>query len=312
LIKVVFSAEPEATNCLSYPVIYADGAISPRGTFGVEKFDGASAIVFTCGHDPLDPAHDPLSCPTAECWEQQDPWNEWQAESQQMSDPIIVDWIDWGDNLEARPWTTNSIIRVETSLYKQRAAMLAYRMMYIRGEGMDEMWGTTGETYEEILPAVYASDAQLTAQYLPDTWDPESLVWNPADQEWTDPLIPEPATVVMNEAFSAEVNVKGKVIHGNSWNVNDAVTGEGLYRITMSFGPSTNTIFDQSTQIMVSTEESSEGGTEPQGGVAVVDVPNNLTYIDVLIEKSKGSGGGGGNGPGGPGGGGSGGGGGIH
>lgn len=280
-------------NCLSYPVINANGSMALRGTFGETTFEGEFDKEFTCGHDPTDPEHDVDICPYNPWYLQQDPDNEWRAQSNSPGGSVNVDLIDWSDSLEARPWTTNSIVRVETVLYINSDPMTAYEMRHISGLGMDEMWGTNGATYSESLPTVYASDAQITVQYLGDVI-PEVLTWDSGIRTWI-PVIAD--AVVMNEPYSAEVNIQGKVINGCSWNVRTDRygTGEGYYRITMSF-ESTNTIFDAETEIMVTTEASSDGG-EPQGGVAAVDVDNNLTYIDVLIESGKGSGGGGGQGP---------------
>ena len=45
--------------------------------------------------------------------------NAWQAESAEATDvPFVVDWIDWGDNLESVDWTTRSKIRTEVVLLK--------------------------------------------------------------------------------------------------------------------------------------------------------------------------------------------------
>jgi len=273
--------EEHTGNCLSYPVIFANDSMALRGTEGETTFEGE---------------YDEDEVGT--CWYlQQDPANEWRAQSAQGNGQVHVNWIDWGDSLEARPWTTNSIVRVETVLYVNVNSdpMIGYEMRHISGLGMDEMWGTNGVTYNESLPTVYASDAQITVQYLGDEI-PEVLEWNPLTNTWS-PY--EPYAVVMNEPYSAEVNIKGKVINGCSWNVrtDGYDPGEGYYRITMSFDNETTKTNFRDAQIMVTTEASSEGGEEPAGGVAAVDVVNNLTYIDVLIESGKGSGGGGGQGP---------------
>ena len=109
--------------------------------------------------------------------------------------------------------------------------------------------------------------------------------------------------------YSAEINVKGKVIYGYTWDVNklhdDTVvppytnpSAAGDYRITFSLDgtncPVTlNTFFDAYTQIVVPLEEAVvlEEGEEPGGGaVAHTDAVNNLTYIDVRI-LAKGGGG---------------------
>ena len=114
--------------------------------------------------------------------------------------------------------------------------------------------------------------------------------------------------------YNAEINVKGRIIYGYTWNVrnlNDAIvnggTAAGDYRITFSFdafcGTTTlNTYFIEGvTEILVPLEEeltaaalaeeseSTEGGAIPE-----LDYANNLTYIDVRILERSGGGGGGG------------------
>jgi len=125
--------------------------------------------------------------------------------------------------------------------------------------------------------------------------------------------------------YSAEINVKGRIIYGYTWNVrklNDLTgtppTAAGDYRIAFSFDETCgedillNTFFvDGTTQILVPLEEeqltiAAEEGEEPGGGATGVLVPvefdgsgtligGNLTYIDVRILERGGGGGGGGN-----------------
>jgi len=102
--------------------------------------------------------------------------------------------------------------------------------------------------------------------------------------------------------------------------------GTGSYRITFSFdsegGPvALNTFFDELTEILVPIEEESvskivltangdtesEDGEGSRGGTGIIDIANNLTYMDIRIVEGHGEGGGGGggghHGPGGGGGG---------
>jgi hypothetical protein len=115
--------------------------------------------------------------------------------------------------------------------------------------------------------------------------------------------------------YNAEINVKGRIIYGYTWNVRKLNEGAGCYRLTFSFdamtntGKSLNTYFDEA-EIMYPAEEelliaAAEEGEEPGGGgVAVLKKDLNLTYMDILIHerggggggKPSGGGGGGGNG----------------
>ncbi len=98
--------------------------------------------------------------------------------------------------------------------------------------------------------------------------------------------------------YNAEVNIKGKIIFGYTWDVKLANNGTGVYRLTFSFDEGgdanlstvLNTFFTENTAlagaVVVPTEEG--GGT-----TAKIDPVNNLTYIDVTILGNKGGGKGG-------------------
>ena len=106
--------------------------------------------------------------------------------------------------------------------------------------------------------------------------------------------------------YSAEINVKGRVIYGYTWNVRRLNEGAGDYRITFSFDATCptvalNTFFvEGTTEIMVPLEvavtqaveeEPAGGGQRPYSTTG-----HNLTYIDVRILERGGGGGGGGKG----------------
>jgi hypothetical protein len=112
--------------------------------------------------------------------------------------------------------------------------------------------------------------------------------------------------------YSAEINVKGKIIFGYTWNVRNLNEGAGHYRITFSLDEvcgtaALNTFFvDGITTIMEPAEEeepaittsgvitvADEGG-DTGGGTGVLDFINNLTYMDIAILEREGGGGGGG------------------
>jgi hypothetical protein len=110
--------------------------------------------------------------------------------------------------------------------------------------------------------------------------------------------------------YSAEINVKGKIMYGYTWSVRDlhdnsggTQAGEGYYRVTFSLDETCgdvtrNTDFvDPDTQIFLPIEEEeavtllaesddSDGG-DTGGGVAVIDYDNDLTYIDLNIELKE-------------------------
>jgi hypothetical protein len=116
--------------------------------------------------------------------------------------------------------------------------------------------------------------------------------------------------------FSAEINVKGRIIYGYTWNVrllNDLTqvppyetpTPAGDYRITFSFDETCpavelNTFFIAgTTKIIVPLEEElvaallalDTESTDAGGAIAELDPQNNLTYMDVrILERGGGKG----------------------
>lgn len=308
-IQPAHAEETDTGNCLSYPVIWPEGelgSLSFRGTYDVEQFDGQSTTV-----------------DNVVLYHQQDPLNEWQAQSDAISGDIAVKWIDWGDDLEARDWTTNSIVRVEIVLYRGPDAAApsykAYTMGYIGGQGPDEMWGADKTTYDVPAddsegPTVYSDRAYLTIQKLPGSVDPSALTWNASTRRWTQggTLVGE---VLTDGPCSAEVNVKGMVIYGYNWWVRDIPDAAGPYRLTFSFvDPDGGTVTGvQFGDAGIMTGESAivaakkgTKGPPTGGGQAHVSEEDNITFIDVVIDDTgtggggNGGGGNGGKGPGGP------------
>ncbi len=283
--------------------------------------------------EPL--ADNPL--PLARAYLQKDPNNLWQAASADWSaSPVNIHWVDWGDNLESVDWYTRSQVRTEVVLFQDLSEpMLEYEMRHTDGWGIDEVHGLATDLNGNPFfgagdrATVYSHCARLTIQkLLVDKNDPllDSLVWVPGEG-WTEPN--DTIGDIINDHifngsvheggdgpgyYSAEINVKGRIIYGYTWNVrqlNDLTpTAAGIYRITFSFdedsGVELNTFFvEGTTEILYPLEaeveaaiieaESEDSGDEG-GGTAVIDYENNLTYIDVtILERGGGGSGGGGN-----------------
>jgi hypothetical protein len=304
--------------------------------------DGIADVVDLALEAGTPAADNPL--PLAKAFIQKDPLNVWQAGSENWSDnPVNVHWIDWGDNLESVDWYTRSQVRTEVVLFQDLIeSMLEYEMRHTSGWGIDEVHGLAA-TFDEPPEAmtgpgtratVYTHCARLTIQkLLVDRDDPRlaDLIWV-AGEGWTEPdedpsypELPYPDDLINPHIFngsvheggdgpgyySAEINVKGRIIFGYTWNVrqlNDMYggTAAGDYRITFSLDEvcgeaDINTYFvDGVTEIIVPLEEevaaaAAEEGEEPGGGaVGVLDFDNNLTYMDVRILERGGGGGGGG------------------
>ena len=274
----------------------------------------------------------------------------WQAGTANWSGaPVEVSWIDWGDNLESVDWYTRSQVRTEVVLFQDlETPMVEYEMRHTSGWGIDEVHGLAATLAGEPLlgegtrATVYSTCARLTIQkLLVDRKDPAlvNAVWVPKDG-WTGAgLVGAPIfNLPVYEGgdgpgyYSAEINVKGRVIYGYTWNVRKLNEGAGDYRITFSFDDVCGTVLlntyfaEGVTEIMVPIEEeilqppitespdiftlsglgdleilsrktkpvvSSEEGSDTGGGTAVLDFANNLTYIDVRILERGGGGGGG-------------------
>ncbi|MCA9260896.1 MAG: hypothetical protein KDA61_16895, partial [Planctomycetales bacterium] len=274
--------------------------------------------------------------------------NVWQADSMFKSlyspdEAVAVDTIDWGDNLESVDWYTKSKVRTEVVLYKNLTVpATGYTMRHVSGWGIDEVHGLEAtfegsgqgvvvepSAYDATEATVYSNRARFTIQKLyVETLEEDlsELVWT-TGEGWSDP--PDATEDLVNEApvynsavydggdgpayYSAEINVKGKIIYGYTWDVkklNDqTVNGgkaAGYYRLTFSFDdlsePNTSlasaSIYEPIETEIATLLESEEG--DLGGGVAVIDVDENLTYIDVhILDRSQGKGGGNGGGNGG-------------
>ncbi len=266
---------------------------------------------------------------------QQDPLNEWQAENIFNDTPLDIHWVDWGDNLEAIDWYLNSMVRTEVVLYQDMddgKSMLEFEMRHLSGWGDDEMHGVatthlsdnpsydSANSISGTQATVYTQCARLTIQkLLLERDDPclDYLNWQEATG-WINPLTDLSSgacstqlvnTPLYNQAvheaedgpgyYAAEINVKGKVIFGYTWNVRKMNEGIGDYRITFSIdGPADcpveqlNTYFTEGiTEILLPYEEEvvtlleNTGEAPTGGGEAKLDFANNLTYIDVRIQK---------------------------
>lgn len=285
-------------NNLSFPVIWADGVTKTlRGTYLTEIFDGESFLKNDTSW-----------------YVQADPLNTWQAENiiPMPNNPVAVSYIDWGDNLEAKSWPFGSQVRVETVLYKliPGPPMTAYRMMIYDEtiSGVDEIWGTSGHKYMSSEATIYSATARLVIQKLTKDRDSEdlSLDWDATSSQWTgDANLPVVSSGVWTNlsgptAYSAEINVQGKLIYGYNWVTRRDGGGPGDYRITFVLEPNVsgvtcNTHFDGSTFVKVSEEETEvevlpEAEPVATGGVAKIDTDHNLTYIDVRLTEGAGGG----------------------
>ena len=241
---------------------------------------------------------------------QKDVLNTWQAENELIPGTTVAR-IDWGDNLESKDWRVGQVVRVETGLYGDvDPSMTRFEMCYITGSGTSEVWGLrvidsvtaipryTPVTSESTEAMVYTAGARMTIQRI----DPEkTLTWDSVTHAW----IGEGAVAVpvFNKAthekvadgpgsYGAELNVQGKVVYGYVWTTRGLPAGE--YRLTFSLDQlptfASGTSFDALTTILESLEAEVVAEEETGGNVPVVDVTNQLTYIDVALTTGGGGG----------------------
>ncbi len=323
--------EETVGNNLSFPVIWSEGQeltlrTAPTGLTDEDVLlEGSWWYVW--GEDPIDPEYPIFSCQPSpanpetcldgstpgdgtstvyKAWLQKDARNFWKAYNEAATELTNVDQIDWGDNLESVSWTLTSKVRTEVVLYENMLVPVTqYAMRHVSGWGIDEVHGMQTTTGNEVVygpgtqATVYSRHARLTIQKLSES--PANLTWDAITHSWIGDANSPIFNTAVHEAldgsgyYNAEVNVKGKVIFGYTWDLKRLNDGAGVYRITFSFdteGPGTtlNTFFDSNTTILVPVEEEIEAAAaliadaEPgAGGVAVVDPINNITYIDVII-----------------------------
>ena len=278
---------------------------------------------------------------------QKDVNNEWQAFNAVPVDKVDVDWIDWGDDLESVDFSINSMVRAEVVLYEGLLGKTfkdysevpvdlmddpQYPMRHVSGWGSNEVHGL--QTFNEAgdpapvyseapgdMATVYSHHARFTIQKLNvnnlDDLDgklqwvaKEGWIGTPSNEGLINPYLFNMAVYEADDGpgfYNAEINVKGKVIYGYTWNVKNLNEGEGYYRLTFSLdadndGRTTlNTFFGASTDWIenlaaAKTSFKSDGETESEeegGGVKEIDVDNQLTYMDIYITSKRGGGKGG-------------------
>lgn len=352
-----------AGNNLSFPVVWAEGVTKVlRGTAGDVTTDGAwwhwwgqldEQTPLSCAPDPQDlnrcddgnPATatgtdvvQTYGSSARRAYLQKDADNEWQAGSLDHASlgTVVVDSIDWGDDLESKDWTLKSQVRIEHVLLDVLSAPLTqYVMRHTSGWGADEVHGLsvvpgsgqqlpTVETVDSYVATVFSPCGRLTIQRLNVTrdsllLDPTLITWNPTTKQWTGTAVKAP---IFNKAvweaadgpgyFNAEINVKGKIIFGYTWNVRKLNDGAGDYRITFSLDAAcggtvvrnTDFVLGTTTIIVAEEEEEVTVAAEPGdvGGVGQLNFTDKLTYMDIRIVSGTGGGKGGGGGGGSPGG----------
>ena len=272
--------EEGAGNNLSFPAVFADGI----GVTGLDAtvdnglrtppetgdlFAGAYWLGWLDGavQNVCDPALPDCPPPSAtdvqRLYLQNDANNIWQAGTLVGTPgvPVAVDGVDWGDNLESGSWYENSVIRVETVLYKTvDPALDSYEMWLLYGANSPgEMQGARTSNSSDPVPViipsteatVYSPCARLTIQKLRAdagepvpgdyTWNATTGAWDGGVYTLENSAIWEgyAATEGSEGTYSAEVNVGGKLLNGYNWKLRNATLPGGInklgwYRLTFS------------------------------------------------------------------------------
>jgi hypothetical protein len=274
--------EPAGNN-LSFPVIAADG-------YTITHLASPSFLVTYSGEYPG------LTEEEITWLEENGPWypqkvesNLWQAEYRNSNADVHVSFIDWGDLIEVVNPKKNRPFRLEVTLYVNIAddPMDGYVMALLGSpSSQDEVQGTNAMTYSGIWATVVSASPKLIVQSMDDNSSP---VWNPNTKMWEGDGIGLPES---GFGFAPELNVGGKYIYGASqggWKP----MALGDYRITFYMSSNNSFIHLEDAQIGNYPGNIPEiMPSENSAAIPVVDIVNNLTYVDVTVVSGGGGGGG--------------------
>jgi hypothetical protein len=303
------------------------GAVFPTGmSYGcnVPETVGTSVYPNTSCVDDVGTPLTPEECVATKCLgftaEQLEPiyWqkntaNGWQAGYVPALGAAYADYVDWGDNLESVSWKTTSILRVETNAFTTlEAPTVRFDMWHVFGQGTNELWGahatSTGAPYvfaEWPYAVINTPNARLNIAKLvngPATCPTTGGASSPFDPTWADGWVG--TWLLRDVAYTAELNIKGSYVFGYNWNLKkDVVPPDvgkaGWWRLTF-YTTDDSVVFDDAgiptappTSDLTPLPAAEEGDTGPLYA-PVVDVANNLTYIDICITEGNSRGGGGG------------------
>lgn len=318
----------DTANNLSFPVVFTEG---PGVTIPSDTAQGAYSLLGAYYlWDGMNPPCVPgeTGCDLNAPWRvyvQKDPNNDWQAFSSSGEVTASVSHIDVGDNLESVPWRTTSPVRVEFVPFGI-SAMTGFEMVFVSGQGLDEVWGAKASNaappvanpYAPGFATLFSNTMKLSftkleigsgsLSILPNA---AAYMWDPTQKAWLIASDGSPAPHTTRVDFTAEINVKGRVIYGYNWRVanmvitNPAVTKDGWWRLTFYSTSATSPLDFTATTFKYDpiAGENVEGllpqditilETNPNyPRIPEIDAANDIVYIDVYIRSSTGGGGGG-------------------
>ncbi len=272
--------ETTAGNNLSFPTIAGDGfAIVPISqTLFTKQYSGLYVGLT---------AEEIASLQGYEWYAQKTDGNIWQAGYflNPSGTRINIFGVDWGDNVESVNPLLGQPFRLEVTLYtKPTTLMIGYNMRALANPSSpDEIQGTNKVTYESLFATVASPRPTMVIQHILDASATSSLVWN--GTAWTKDGLVIPTTTI---SFGPELNVAGKYVYGASsggWRPVE----DGLYRLTF-YAPASDISFrDAVVGNLADWSTTTEVATETETGVAkpVIDVADNLTYIDTTVVSGR-------------------------
>lgn len=196
--------------------------------------------------------------------------------------------VDWGDNLSSQRFTSNSVIRIETTLYQTylgtgttayTTAMSEYTMALLYGTRETEMQGTDTTILVAPRRHVFAVAARLRLEKL---LGPGGAV---------DPAV-TPTSIAVAESFGvdgpggygAEINVGGKLVYGYVWRLRQSSLPDpdkvGWWKATFALDPTpqigTTTLTNRT---YLQELDASDAGS------ATLDTAQNSTSIEFEVQS---------------------------
>ena len=273
--------EEAAGNNLSFPVITADGYQITQ----IPPADFLWSVPYTGDYSGLS-AEELAALGTDTWYAQKVEGNLWQADFNMPEGQFaVVNYIDWGDVIEAVSPTIGRPFRVEVTLYTSAATglgenetMTGYTMALLENPSSPtEVQGNNMTTYDSDWATIVSASPRMAIQFFGTG---TIGAWNPAGY-W------EGIQPPVNFSFAPELNVGGKYIYGASeggWKP----AAPGKYRLTF-YMPESQILFDVNTDVMNFVDGGfvapETAASEPQ-----IDLTNNLSYVDVTV-VAKGGGG---------------------
>lgn len=282
-------------NNLSVPLVFADGLGVTGGVItGTDHTDLATGLRPTATDitSPF-PYLNPLDVVTVDGvdYYTQQSSSTWQANWKNARlDGMQSVFVDWGDNLtSASLRSTQRVIRVETNLLQDKGvpaaegltpswpdteSMLAYPMTLLGGQGINEMQGTTGATFEATRRRVFAVNARLKIQKLVDGVPQDHVCgFNGSIAEGF--ALPDSSLV----KYSSEINVAGAITYGFNWRLGACTSQDktGAWRLTFSLDDvATVNGVDYPNNVSLDGLDASETNS--------VLVDSKTTYIDINVK----------------------------